>query len=549
MSNRHKMKAILEATGLLGPTKRLLHYAKLSRKAAKFTIVLIRNSKDPGTVQFLWTMIKIAVTSIKKNDLKASATILDWYQSTPDKNAPRLGVFLWFASWRFNWSKFSRIFLRDWQVRNLEISAGLHNSRTSDIGHLAQLAFEALNQGQLELSLKIYLAISKDQGDTDVGFMTRLLTSVSELKKQAVQKATEYKAQFPTDDINVIGSVVWGKSYIQNYLDFFLASILADENLPALNGSKNFLSIVTNANGRDQIVSHPIYEIIKKYIEVEFFIFPENLISHLNHLLPDNLFYRIYGALDHTNYFFAETLDADLFLLPVDSILSNGSLKNLKKLIEKDYDCCGSANLVAELETFLPAIAHLKNGLTLTLETSDLATLAFEHAHQYLKSQLVVPENTNFGRWPRELFWLESDGVVAHSMYVHPLGLSRRIFARDITLTYNNVDAEFVARVFDEPDLFKRVRILSAKEDGVYLNNFAPAGRKFETTGTGFSEQHFLTAHLFSSPVHRYFFSQTQNIPCRLPVRPTPATSSSEEAKQIASTIQNHFAQKESQNV
>lgn len=335
----------------------------------------------------------------------------------------------------------------------------------------------------------------------------------------------------------MIGFVLWGPKYVKNFLEYFLASALAPQNLPALGG-KTFISIVTNTEGQSLISQHPVFSEIQKYAQIEFFIFDDCLISHLNYLRPDNLFYRIYGALDHTNYFFAREMNSDLFLLPVDSILANGTLANMKRLIGLNYDCCGSANLVAKLETFLPALDKMKSGLTLDIATEDLATLAFQHMHQYLESQLMTHDNRNFGRWPRELFWLEENSVVAHSMYIHPLALSRRIFKKDVVLTYNNVDADFVARVFNTPQDFARVRVLSAKEDGAYINNFAPDGRRFETTGTVFSDTSFLTAHLFSQPVHRFFFTQKQVIPYRSQHKSTP---SSQDVGRIQGTLKRHF--------
>ena len=86
------------------------------------------------------------------------------------------------------------------------------------------------------------------------------------------------------------------------------------------------------------------------------------------------------------------------------------------------YECCGGGNIVANTETFLPALDAIFDAEgPITISTEDLATLAAEHAHHYFTSQVVAAENQDFGKDPREVFWPIEGGLEIHSVFIHPL--------------------------------------------------------------------------------------------------------------------------------
>ena len=86
------------------------------------------------------------------------------------------------------------------------------------------------------------------------------------------------------------------------------------------------------------------------------------------------------------------------------------------------FECCGGGNIVAETETFLPALeARFGAEGPIRISPPTSPALAVEHAHHYFRSQVIAAENRDFGKHPRELFWPVEGGVEIHSVFIHPL--------------------------------------------------------------------------------------------------------------------------------
>ena len=115
-------------------------------------------------------------------------------------------------------------------------------------------------------------------------------------------------------------------------------------------------SIVTDAAGERRLRADPLFAKLLEVADVEFTIIPDSLIGILaqGHLVRN--FYILYGLLDHCSIYFAEGAGSHLFMIPVDCVVASGSLVNMANYRHEGYECCGGGNLVAETETFLPAI-------------------------------------------------------------------------------------------------------------------------------------------------------------------------------------------------
>jgi hypothetical protein len=176
------------------------------------------------------------------------------------------------------------------------------------------------------------------------------------------------------------------------------------------------------------------------------------------------------------------------------------------------YECCGGGNLVAETETFLPALdQRFGDAGPIRISTYELASLAFEHAHHYFQSQIIAAENSDFGRHPRELFWPVEGGVEIHSVFIHPLFTTASGLAKYQRKHFANVDYGMIPRLFTHPGPVKLMDPSKA-----YVNNFTAAHRRYETTGRPFAYADFLRCHDWTYPVQKGFFTQSQHLPCRL---------------------------------
>ena len=327
-------------------------------------------------------------------------------------------------------------------------------------------------------------------------------------------RGAAYRAQHPGVEIFTMGCIVWGEEYIRNFLRYNVRSMLSDDNLPALAGQgKVVFSIVTDAAGEQRLRSDPLFTKLSEIVDVEFMVVPDSLIEILRHGHLVKNFYVLYGMLDHCSIYFAEGAGSHLFMIPVDCVVASGTLVNMANYRHQGYECCGGGNLVAETETFLPAIDQRFGGEgPIRISTYELASLAVQHAHHYFHSQVIAAENRDFGRHPRELFWPVEGGVEIHSVFIHPLFTTAAGLARYRRKHFANIDYGMIPRLFSHPGPIKLMDPSLA-----YVNNFTAAHRRYETTGRSFTYQDFLGCHDWTYPVQKACFAQAQHLPCHLP--------------------------------
>jgi hypothetical protein len=323
-----------------------------------------------------------------------------------------------------------------------------------------------------------------------------------------------YRAMYPGEDIFTMGCIVWGDEYVGNFLRYNIRSMLSQNNLPALRAQGRIVcSIVTDSAGELRMRRDALFDKLADMADIEFIVVPDEIIQILakGHLVPN--FYILYGMLDHCSIFFAQGAASHLFMIPVDSIVADGSLSNMANFRHEGYECCGGGNIVAESETFLPALDMLYgDDGPIGISTHDLATLAARHAHHYFRSQIVAAENDDFGKHPREIFWPVKGGVEIHSVFIHPLFTSASGLAKYNRKHFANVDYGMIPRMFSEPTPIKIIEDTRQ----AYVNNFTAGSRLYETTGGTFTIENFLRSHNYSYPVQKGLFGRSQALPCQL---------------------------------
>lgn len=327
------------------------------------------------------------------------------------------------------------------------------------------------------------------------------------------KRGEAYRARYPDSDIFTMGCIVWGDEYVGNFLRYNIRSMLSAKNLPALGAQGQVVfSIVTDAAGERHIREHALFGELTDIADVEFITIPDEMIRILSsgHLVRN--FYILYGMLDHCSIFFAQGAASHLFMIPVDAIVADGSLNNMANYRHEGYECCGGGNIVANTESFLPAL-HMRYGDDgpITISTEDLATLAVEHAHHYFTSQIIAVENEDFGKHPRELFWPVPGGVEIHSIFIHPLFTTASGLALYRRMHFANIDYGMIPRMFADSS---RIKIMEPSQ--AYVNNFTARGRLYETTGKPFAVVDFIRAHEYSYTVQKSLLERPQVLPCRL---------------------------------
>jgi len=310
----------------------------------------------------------------------------------------------------------------------------------------------------------------------------------------------------------VIGSVVWGRLFVDKFMDYCLPSLLAPGNIPALARKRQVVhSIVTTEADRDRIVAHPAFARLRELVKVVFTCFPQEFLERREQ--SGYNFYHFYGLLDHQSVFMAQALKADLYLLPIDCVYSRDCLRNFSSYLERDADCCSVGSIEAiesELRAWLDVETRRRVNV-LDLPSRELIQAASDHPDRYFRSLTMRPDNTEFCAHPRELVWPFADGLAIHSIFMHPLAVSARLLSRPFHAQHENVDFALLPRLLQGDG---RMKVIEDASEAV-LGHFGAPVTRDEYLAGGFSIKNFIEAHRYDYAVHRRFFASRQFFPCR----------------------------------
>jgi hypothetical protein len=380
--------------------------------------------------------------------------------------------------------------------------------------------------------------LAEGGGESTV-FIRDFLAEMTRLKAANQAHAERLRSAFGRRRFAVIGAIAWGERFVDKFVNYCLASLLADGNIPALaRKGAVVLSIVTTEADRDRMTAHPAIAHLRQSAEVVFTCFPAEFLEQRE---KDGLnFYHFYGLLDHQSVFLAVALQADLYLLPIDCVYSSDCLKTFSGYLDKEADCCSVGAIETEepvLRAWLDADGRRRSGV-LDLAAKELIEAASRHPDRYFRSMIMNPDNAEFCAHPRELVWPFADGLGIHSVFMHPLAVSARLLTRPFHPHHENVDYALLPRLLQGDG---RMKVIEDASKAVLAHFGAPVTRNEFLPGA-FSIKSFIEAHRYDYAVHRRFFDTRQFFPCR-DVPYAPSTDYAAELALIQSALErNRFS-------
>jgi hypothetical protein len=144
---------------------------------------------------------------------------------------------------------------------------------------------------------------------------------------------------------------VWGESFIKNFLEFSLPSLLAPGNLPALAGEYPLTFVfLTRPSDVSILDSSPVIRHLKQYCKVEYESIKDLIVLRNSSI---TLTYAYDRAIRHTG---EEMLSTYFIFLTSDYIMADGSLQGLMRYLKKGYSgiCAGNFQVIKEeMDSFL----------------------------------------------------------------------------------------------------------------------------------------------------------------------------------------------------
>jgi len=118
------------------------------------------------------------------------------------------------------------------------------------------------------------MVLAEGGGESTV-FIRDFLFEMARLRAVNQAHAERLRSAFGRRRIAVIGAIAWGERFVDKFMNYCLASLLADGNIPALaHKGAVVLSIVTTEADRDRMTAHPTFARLRKSAEVVFTCFP-----------------------------------------------------------------------------------------------------------------------------------------------------------------------------------------------------------------------------------------------------------------------------------
>ncbi len=209
-------------------------------------------------------------------------------------------------------------------------------------------------------------------------------------------------------------NAVWGKKYVETYLDICLPFQLTKENLLYVKNKADITyKIFTHKEDVKIIETSVFYKKLAEIVNVK--IISDEFDKKLRHEKM-NQFHNI--AIEEAN-----KEDAALTFLFPDILMSKDSLKNLFSYIEKGKKYIAVLPLRINKEKFIPLFKkQFKiNNYSYELSSKELLEFCLPKLHPYSKNMIWNRNCDNISSWPAYLYWMIKDkAIVARCFHIHP---------------------------------------------------------------------------------------------------------------------------------
>ena len=206
---------------------------------------------------------------------------------------------------------------------------------------------------------------------------------------------------------------VWGRQYLDLFLNLCIPNQLAPGNIPALPAGSRY-RILTRSAHIDELDAHPNVQALRKVIPVDILVV-ESVDRH--------------GAGPHGTELMiachqkaiADILEAGaaIIMLSADFILSSNALAAVVRRHREGYRAVANTGLRLARESFLPALEASGTPLD-GFSPRELVRLALPHLHQHERAMFA--DARRFSKAPVAVYWrIGDEGLLARCLHLHPL--------------------------------------------------------------------------------------------------------------------------------
>lgn len=244
---------------------------------------------------------------------------------------------------------------------------------------------------------------------------------------------------------------VWGNTYVEEFLDFSLPSLLAQGNVPALgtNGTTYEMQIWTSEGDVARLDGSAQLVRLRELMPVHIRGFPDFLFAGGSR--PDR--YSRMSSLHRGIIQHCQKQDAGIMFLPSDVVWADNSLRNIEAVIEDGKRVVALCALRSHGDRLLAPLAEFtdetKDGQKIiSIEPRRLVELVLSTQHPETLSR--YHSSDNFTTSPAHIYWeLGGQGVLARTLHLHPVYVHPVNYDVEFKTTF---DADFLRRAVPNLD-------------------------------------------------------------------------------------------------
>jgi hypothetical protein len=259
---------------------------------------------------------------------------------------------------------------------------------------------------------------------------------------------------------------VWGREYLDLFLNVCIPNQLAPGNVPALSKGSRY-RILTRSNHVGELEQHPMVHALRGVIAVDLVV-----VDELDRQDGANG-YELMNACHQRAVADAIASEAALVFLSADVILSDNTLSAVVRRHSEGYRAVVCTGLRLSKESFLEDLTQSNPALA-PWSPRELVRFAWPHLHPHTRSMFV--DAPRFSKAPSAVYWpVGTDGLLARCLHLHPLMVDP---IEPVPLTEGTCDGPYLAQAC--PD-FSRVHVVT-DSDELQIFELTTAGRQIVGT-------------------------------------------------------------------
>lgn len=265
---------------------------------------------------------------------------------------------------------------------------------------------------------------------------------------------------------------VWGRKYLDLFLNVCIPNQLAPGNVPALPPGSRY-RILTQSAHVDELDTHPMVHALREVIPVDIVVV-EALDRQRGVAEGHDLMIACHQRA------VADVIEANaaIIMLSADFVFSDNALAAVVRRHREGYRAVVNTGLRLAKESFLRLLDESRAPLA-ALSSRELVRMALPHLHPHTLSMFA--DARPFSRFPVAVYWRAgNDGLLARCLHLHPLMIDPMSRA----LPKSSNDGRYLARVC--PD-FSRVHVIVDSDELQMFELTSPKRTVVPSGGVGAS--------------------------------------------------------------